>query len=164
MVLFYHAFLALRARGPNAPFTKDSEYWLEGERLMFSAPIENKGFNHSLRVLKDKDSGSIRLAAAEVDGDHDVTVWTAFITDNMASSNFSYPMDSKTVAVHDMRQFSFSSFFETNIRSTYELRFTVSQDARAFTEIIRDESKRIGQQKANSYRYSPSGILRNSYF
>lgn len=96
LTLFYHAFLALRYQAPNAPVPKESEYWLDGERLMFSAyvylmilasapwltpcysKIDDDGYIHALRLLKDKDSGSIRLAAARVDGDYDVTVWTAF--------------------------------------------------------------------------------------
>jgi hypothetical protein len=37
MTLFYHAFLALRACTPGAPPTRESEFWLDGESLMFSA-------------------------------------------------------------------------------------------------------------------------------
>lgn len=37
LTLFYHAFLALRFRAPSAPVAKESEYWLDGESLMFSA-------------------------------------------------------------------------------------------------------------------------------
>jgi hypothetical protein len=37
LTLFYHAFLALRFRAPSAPIAKESEYWLDGESLIFSA-------------------------------------------------------------------------------------------------------------------------------
>ena len=37
LTLFYHAFLALRHNAPSAPITKETEYWLDGESLMFSA-------------------------------------------------------------------------------------------------------------------------------
>ena len=40
--------------------------------------IDDDGFTHALRLLKDKDSGCMRLAAAKADGEQDVTVWTAF--------------------------------------------------------------------------------------
>lgn len=39
MVLFYHTFLALRFGGPNAPVPKKSEYWLDGEELLFSGYV-----------------------------------------------------------------------------------------------------------------------------
>jgi hypothetical protein len=94
MVLFYHTFLALRFNGPNAPVLKKSEYWLDGEELLFSgyvctiltsslltitSEIDDEGYPHLLRVLQDRDSGVIRLASANVDGEHtDVTIWTAF--------------------------------------------------------------------------------------
>lgn len=37
LTLFYHAFLALRYHAPSAPVPKESEYWLDGESLVFSA-------------------------------------------------------------------------------------------------------------------------------
>jgi len=39
MVLFYHTFLALRFNGPKAPTPKKSEYWLDGEELLFSGLV-----------------------------------------------------------------------------------------------------------------------------
>lgn len=95
MVLFYHTFLALRFNGPKAPVPKKSEYWLDGEELLFSgyvsmlpdrrflltplSEIDDEGYPHLLRVLQDRDSGVVRLASANVSGEHtDVTIWTAF--------------------------------------------------------------------------------------
>ena len=78
LTLFYHAFLALRHSTPKAPMPKESEYWLDGESLVFSANIDDGGFTHKLRLLSDRESGCIRLAAAQADRESDVTVWTAF--------------------------------------------------------------------------------------
>lgn len=37
LTLFYHIFLALRYNAPNAPLQQESELWLDGEELIFSA-------------------------------------------------------------------------------------------------------------------------------
>lgn len=39
LTLFYHAFLSLRYNAPSAPVPKETEYWLDGESLMFSAYV-----------------------------------------------------------------------------------------------------------------------------
>jgi len=157
LTLFYHAFLALRYSAPSAPIPKESEYWLDGESLMFSAyvsphfhecevnnvsKIDDDGYTHALRLLKDKESGCIRLAAAKADGEQDVTVWTAFsesiiflddrrthltcrsiVTNQICSSNWIYCSRPNGVRIKNIRQFSFSSCFETTLWRDFELRF-----------------------------------------
>jgi hypothetical protein len=49
--------------------------------------INDHGYTHALRLLKDRESGCIRLAAAKADGEQDVTVWTAFSEFSLYSSN-----------------------------------------------------------------------------
>lgn len=165
LTLFYHAFLALRYQAPNAPVPKESEYWLDGERLMFSAKIDDDGYIHALRLLKDKDSGSIRLAAARVDGDYDVTVWTAFITNQICTSDWMYYAHPNTVMVKNIRQFSFSSFFETNRWRDFGLKFHMPNDARDFTNVINNEFRKMTAERNTDYRRSPqTAINRNSYF
>jgi len=157
MTLFYHAFLALRYNSPNAPRTKESEYWLNGESLVFSANIDDDGYTHALRLLRDKDSGCVRLAAAKADGDDDATIWTSFITNQICTPNWLYYRDSrsKTVMVRNIRQFSFSSFFETSMKREFELRFQQASDAHAFTQLMNYESRKIAlaaQQRADYRR------------
>jgi len=154
MTLFYHAFLALRYHSPNAPLPAESEYWLHGEKLMFSAKIDNDGRSHNLRLLKDRDSGSIRLAAARLDGEYDVTVWTAFITHQIYTADWMFYSGPSSVVVKDIRQFSFSSSFDTEFRSQFELKFIVPEDARDFTNVINTEFRKIAE-RGGDYRRSP---------
>lgn len=139
MVLFYHTFLALRFGGPNAPVPKKSEYWLDGEELLFSGEIDDEGYPHLLRVLQDRDSGVIRLASAKVEGDYtDATVWTAFITDYIGVPEWMHCSRSNKIILRNLRQFSFSVYFDTNTWKNYELRFRNPGDAKAFERVIND--------------------------
>ncbi|KAA8905047.1 hypothetical protein FN846DRAFT_11491 [Sphaerosporella brunnea] len=184
MTLFYHAFLALRSQSPSAPIPRESEYWLDGESLMFSAKIDNDGYIHALRLLKDRDSGCIRLAAAKAEGEQDVTVWTAFITHQICQSNWlSYSQRAPNcVRMKNIRQFSFSSSFETNMWRDFELRFLQDSDAIAFTHAINSEFMKMialrdeeysapappaRPQSAYAAGYhptTPGTVLRDSYF
>lgn len=102
--------------------------------------IDDDGFTHKLRLLKDRESGCIRLAAAsQADSEEqDVTVWTAFsttppspprpttntstVTNQINTPGWMYRSKS-AVHVKNIRQFSFSSCFETNLWMDFELRF-----------------------------------------
>lgn len=139
MVLFYHTFLALRSNGPKAPTPKKSEYWLDGEELLFSGEIDDEGYPHILRVLQDRDSGVVRLASANVKGEQtDVTIWTAFITDYIGIPDWLRYSRSNSIILRDLRQFSFSVYFDTNTWKNYELRFKNPGDARAFERVIKE--------------------------
>lgn len=139
MVLFYHTFLALRFNGPKAPVPKKSEYWLDGEELLFSGEIDDEGYPHLLRVLQDRDSGVVRLASANVSGEHtDVTIWTAFVTDYIGIPDWLHYSRSNSIVLRDLRQFSFSVYFDTNTWKNYELRFRNPGDAKAFERVIKD--------------------------
>lgn len=139
MVLFYHTFLALRFGGPNAPVPKKSEYWLDGEELLFSGEIDDGGYPHLLRVLQDRDSGVIRLASAKVEGDYtDATIWTAFITDYIGVPEWMHCSRSNKIVLRNLRQFSFSVYFDTDTWKNYELRFRNPGDAKAFERVIKD--------------------------
>lgn len=137
LTLFYHAFLALRFNAPSAPVPKETEYWLDGESLVFSAKIDDDGYTHALRLLKDNESGCIRLAAAKAEGEHDVTVWTAFITQQICQTGWLQYIRPRTVRMRNIRQFSFSSCFDTERCSDFELRFLQSADAHDFTQAIK---------------------------
>ncbi|KAH8146506.1 uncharacterized protein LAJ45_09452 [Morchella importuna] len=139
MVLFYHTFLALRFNGPNAPSPKKSEYWLDGEELLFSAEIDDAGYPHLLRVLRDRDSGVVRLASANVEGEFtDSTVWTAFITDYIGQPEWMHCSRSNKIVLRTMRQFAFTDYFDTNTWKNFELRFMVPGDAKAFETVINE--------------------------
>lgn len=139
MVLFYHTFLALRFNGPSAPSPKKSEYWLDGEELLFSAEIDDAGHPHHLRVLQDRDSGVVRLASANVEGEFtDNTVWTAFITDYIGQPEWMHCSRSNKIVLRTMRQFSFTDYFDTNTWKNFELRFMVPGDAKAFETVINE--------------------------
>lgn len=163
LTLFYHAFLALRYNAPSAPVPKESEYWLDGESLMFSAKIDDGGHTHVLRLLKDNDSGCIRLAAAKADGMQDITMWTAFVTSQISSS-WMYYNRPNCVIVKNIRQFSFSSCFETKVLRDFELQFLIAADALAFTQIVSHESRKMATLRNMEYRPAVAGKQRDSYF
>lgn len=151
LTLFYHAFLALRYRAPSAPAPKKSEYWLDGETLEFSAYIADNGFTHALRLLKDKESGNIRLAAAEASGEQDVTVWTAFITHQICQSNWMKYGGPNCVKLKNIRQFSFSSCFESDLHRDFDLWFQRPDDAYAFTQVINSEFRNMMAAQRTDY-------------
>ncbi|CAG8958513.1 hypothetical protein HYFRA_00009828 [Hymenoscyphus fraxineus] len=81
MVLFHSAFLALKARCPLTVRINPDEYKLSGEIVLFQGKIIDDGFEHSLAVIQDDKTGSLRLHAAVWDGElRRCPVWTAFIT------------------------------------------------------------------------------------
>lgn len=160
-VLFYHAFLALRYYGPNSRAPEPTEHWLNDEELKFSATINENGYVHLLRLLKDRSTGCIRLAAAFVEGEYDVTLWTAFITKQICSADWMYSAGPNTLMVKNIRQYSFSSSFETDFWRDYKLRFRVAGDSREFTKAINDELKEMTSQRTVDRCRTP-GANRNS--
>jgi len=160
MVLFYHAFLALRSNSPNAPAPKETEYWLDGEELKFSAKINEDGLDLHLRMLKDKNSGIVRLAAAKVGADYDITLWTAFITTQIYSPDWMAYVRPNTVVVRNVRLFFFSDVFVTHHRRQYDLKFCVPSDAKDFNKLFSNELR----GPPGNLRRNTTGVNRNSYF
>ncbi len=89
MILFHCAFLALKAQDEANPVRELDDHILEGEKPIFSGygPFEpqqatgwgNTGlmdhriiiddnYQHALQILKDEDSGGIRLQASVLRG------------------------------------------------------------------------------------------------
>jgi len=167
MTLFFHTFLALRFHSPDAPEPEETEMWLQGEQLMFSAKIDLNGDMHNLRLLKDHDTGTIRLAAAKVIDTSDVTVWTTFITHLVTDPDFVRQTSKRTLVVKNIRQFSFSKCFETAKKSEYELKFVYQKDVGDFMAVIREDCRPPKPQRNSipEYQRSPTNsATRNSYF
>jgi hypothetical protein len=136
-----------------------AEYYIDSE----NRKIDDDGLVHYLRLLKDRESGCIRLAAARVEGAYDVTLWTAFITSQICTSDWMYYVRPNTVVIKNIRQFSFSACFATNMFRELELKFRVPGDAKDFGSVINGEARKIAERQGN-VRRSPPGTHRNSYF
>ena len=68
MVLFHCGFLALKAQDEAHPIKELQDHVLEGEVPLFSAIIIDDNYEHTLMILKDEDSGGIRLQASAARG------------------------------------------------------------------------------------------------
>ncbi|KAJ4404440.1 hypothetical protein N0V82_010491, partial [Gnomoniopsis sp. IMI 355080] len=79
-VLFYTAFIVLKARNPLAVEMDMTEYFLDGEKMLVQASIVDDDYKHTLMVKQDRRNGSVRLLAAVWGGElKGCPVWTAFI-------------------------------------------------------------------------------------
>lgn len=71
-----------------------------------------------------------------------------------------------TIIIRNVRQFSFSACFETDVFQDFELKFQVPGDAQAFAEnLSREAQKLLVPAERVGYRRSPTAPPgRNSYF
>lgn len=68
-----------------------------------------------------------------------------------------------SVILHDIRQFSFSSSFDTKSRKRFELKFKVAKDAQMFYQMIDQQRRLIQQERPRRSPTSPPA-QRSSYF
>ncbi|KAI5800964.1 hypothetical protein FPQ18DRAFT_252597 [Pyronema domesticum] len=129
MTLFFHAFLALRMGAPGTQRLMEYESWMDGEELAFAGRIRAEGRGKEkedlvLRVLRDEEFGTVRLAAAKTGGNgEDVTVWTAFVTHQLAQPGWIRRTKNEVVFLKNIQQFSFSSRFDSTLVDDFELVF-----------------------------------------
>ncbi|KAL5339166.1 hypothetical protein BJX70DRAFT_364560 [Aspergillus crustosus] len=136
MVLFYCTFLALRSQDSGRPVSQIRDYELNQEEELFGSPIMDDGFQHALRVYRDKITGAIRLQASVHKGEMKRSpVWTAFITDQIRTRGWIRLVESKVVLLRDLREVTFM-FPDYNppktTRGEHLLKFTTRADTEAF--------------------------------
>ena len=115
MVLFFCAFLALKAQDEAHPIEKMEDYLLQDEIPYFSAIIIDDGYEHVLMALKDTGSSGIRLEASVARGPlKKCPIWTAFINYHVASLQHDATpwlclAESRKVHLRDLHRYIFSS-------------------------------------------------------
>ncbi|TGZ81393.1 hypothetical protein EX30DRAFT_261177 [Ascodesmis nigricans] len=174
LTLFFHAFLGLRHRAPNAPLPVSSESCHnEEEEFLFAAKITgdfDNGREQNLRMLKDKTSGELRIDAAFVSQYDEVTVWTAFITEQITEHGWIKKLSRRRIVLHNVRQFSFDDDFETKMVPKLMIKFKNEEDVVPFMKMIEKQRdlrmdlmrKKEGQRRSPTA--PPPGQRSSRYF
>ncbi|KAJ6011117.1 hypothetical protein N7451_002529 [Penicillium sp. IBT 35674x] len=149
MVVFFCAFLALRSQDAGRPVDDIRDYELEHEEELFGGQIVDDDYPHALRVYQDNISGAVRLQASVHKGIMDRTpVWTAFVTHQLKRRGWLKPLDSRTVAVRDLKLTILMSAEDynppTTTRGEHVLKFASRRDADGFLETMKDIAMTIG--------------------
>jgi hypothetical protein len=146
LVLFYCIFVGMKNQDwkPYPPILRDLYYKPQNdqpqdETMLFSAPIEDGGYSHFLRVYYDNDSRGSRLEARARRGPMKATpTWTAFITEQMQDARWITRIGLMKVQLDGLRQYIFCDGY-TPPRGRNEetiLTFLDSGDADDFMAII----------------------------
>ncbi|KAJ5728267.1 hypothetical protein N7493_004597 [Penicillium malachiteum] len=110
MVVFFCSFLALRSQDGGRPVEDIKDHELDEEEELYGGTIDDDSYTHALRVYQHKTTGAVRLQASVHKGDMDRTpVWTAFITHLLDRSRWLKSLDSRTIAVRDLKLTIFMS-------------------------------------------------------
>ncbi|KAK2733210.1 hypothetical protein FQN57_002255 [Myotisia sp. PD_48] len=105
LVYFYCTFLALRSQDSAHPVNGITDNLIKGEKRVFQGEILENGFNHQLRLLKDRSTGAVRLESVIVEGDmKNVPVWTAFITAELKTPFWFKRTGTNTVSMASLNQ------------------------------------------------------------
>ena len=91
--------------------------------------IVDNGYEHALRLFREKDTGVVRLQASVQRGAlKRKPIWTAFITHQIYTPTWASHASSTMVVLADLQQFIFTTDFDPQKTSTgkYELDFTSS--------------------------------------
>ncbi|PWY84514.1 hypothetical protein BO94DRAFT_101548 [Aspergillus sclerotioniger CBS 115572] len=147
MVIFFCTFLALRSQDSGRPVERIRDYELDEEEELFGGQIVDDDFLHALRVYRDNVSGAVRLQASVHKGEmkrfHRMPVWTAFITDYIASKGWIRRLNPKTVVLRDLRRviFTFPNYNPPQTpKGEHILMFKNRSDAQGFMDTISELS------------------------
>jgi hypothetical protein len=134
MVLFYSAFTAMKSQDrtefPDILQDKYHKRERSEEKEEFSGEIQDDDFLHALRIYRDKDSGCIRLEARARRGRYTATpIWTAFITKAMAKKSWIRVVNTKTLALSELRPYVFCPDYSppASKNGKFRLQFTTSK-------------------------------------
>ena len=116
LVLLFCTFLALRSQDNGQPIRQIEDWKLGREEVVFERHIVDDQFGHRLMLLRDKDSGGIRLQASILRGDmKNMPVWTAFITHQIHSRRWMKASGNRTVLLADLYRYIFDSEYSPPI-------------------------------------------------
>lgn len=154
LVLFYCIFAGLKNQDWKSYPTILRDWYYKPQHVepqdeiqLFSAPIEDEGYSHFLRVYYDCDSGGSRLEARARGGPMKNTpTWTAFITEQLQDVRWTTRAAPRRVQLDGLRKYIFYDRYPLP-RSRNEatvLTFMDSGDADQFMTII--ETLRLNQR------------------
>ena len=116
LVLFFCTFLALRSQDNGQPMRQIEDWRLGREEVIFQCNIVDDQFKHRLMLLRDRDSGGIRLQASIARGEmKNMPVWTAFITYQIHSPRWMKRSGGKVVLLADLYRYIFDTEYSAPI-------------------------------------------------
>ena len=143
LVLFSGTFIAMRSQDSSVrgavPNVHDAD--LKDEEVEYGGKIIDGGFNHGLRIYRDRLSDAVRIQASVRKGELDRTpVWTAFITHTLASREWLRRINDRTITLADVKLHVFSSRYTPyhTPSGAFLLRFESKEDADGFEDILYD--------------------------
>ncbi|KAJ5918856.1 hypothetical protein N7454_010000 [Penicillium verhagenii] len=137
MVVFFCSFLALRSQDAGRPIENIQDYELADEEELYGGQIVDDEYGHALRVYQDRISGAVRLQASVHKGPMNRTpVWTAFVTHQLTRRGWLKTLNSRSVAVRDLKLTILMSADDynppTTDRGDHILKFNTRDDAEGF--------------------------------
>ncbi|MCJ1357144.1 MAG: hypothetical protein MMC33_007140 [Icmadophila ericetorum] len=143
MVLFHCSLISLKAQDACNPVGELRDHVIVGEELIYSGVITDDSYQHSLQILKDKDSDGVRLQASVIHGEmKKMPVWTAFITYQILTPTWMFRASRKIIQLRDLQRYIFRNAedYEPSLgpNGEQELSFDKSQDAEDFMASISD--------------------------
>ncbi|EEP82563.1 predicted protein [Uncinocarpus reesii 1704] len=141
MVLFFCTFLALRGQDSSHPVTKITDHELRGELQLFGGDIQDDNFLHTLQILKDHESKSVRLQASVSDGELErVPIWSAFIHPYFRKKGWIQKVGPKVVYISEMQRMTFIDSEEytpqISSRGDHVLTFLSERETDGFMRVI----------------------------
>ncbi|KAJ4394277.1 hypothetical protein N0V93_003494 [Gnomoniopsis smithogilvyi] len=144
LVLFYTAFVVLKARNPLAAGMNATEYSLADEKTLFQASIVDDGYKHTLMVNQDRRNRGVRLLTAAWSGQlRECPIWTAFVPICLLQSRHWLVRESShLVFVRGIHLYVFCQKYREaksrrNGSGPFEIYFTNEQGAEEFVELLR---------------------------
>ncbi|EXJ88007.1 hypothetical protein A1O1_04934 [Capronia coronata CBS 617.96] len=151
LVVFHCTFLSLRSHDSPKPGNNTLDHVLKGDTSYFAGAIRDSGYEHALRLYRDKSTDALRLEASVLDGAMQHTpIWTAFITHNVTSPTwYRWSKNSSTVYLAELQRRIFSSQYSPHIAASGEhfLDFELMQDAEDFAKTIDDFGEEYRRMK-----------------
>jgi hypothetical protein len=145
LVLFYCIFAGMKIQDWKSypPILRDWYYKPQSadpqdERLLFSAPIEDEGYSHYLRVYYDYNSRGSRLEARARGGPMKSTpTWTAFITEQVQDSGWTTRIGEREVRLDGLRKYIFFDGYPPRSHNEETvITFMNSRDADSFMLVV----------------------------
>ncbi len=113
LVVFFCIFLALRCQDTGAPMFAIEDWKLAREEIRFECNILENEYEHHLMLLRDKDSGGVRILASVAHGEvKHMPVWTAFITHQIHSPTWMKRTGRETVSLKDLHRYVFENEYK----------------------------------------------------
>lgn len=146
--MLFCCFKALKAQDLCEPTTVVTDDHLEGEKDLFALTSIDDGYEHIFKILKDEETGVVRLQASIASGEMQNTpVWTAFITHILCSRTWKRKAGRK-VYLADLQLMIFTASYSAAVdpANGLILHFLAVTDANHFWNTL-ENLKLEGEQR-----------------